>query len=309
MATKKPISKNTTAPLSPEDQVKAAYTDIADHEDAAATKYWRCGDALVLLLKEKQDAKPDYGWKELVAYCVDRLHLNRSRIVRAWRIRKNYSSVKDLDGLSLYSALAHEPKETTRQPQPVGSEWTGYEYHAVARYVRAVGGEYDENDEKGENAKKRAVEVLARFVRGDKKPVKPTKAASGWQATWEKVRDNRDRLRKRSGDLNAVYEAIPEADRALPSYMDVKANPTAALERFHRILWRCEREVAARHQATASSLLSDMARISDKPETLADMAKVAGEAAQALEGMVQRETAAEATIAEATAAAVTESKG
>ncbi len=150
---KNPDPKN---PLSLDDQAKELHDLIEENEDKAAPLYLKLGSVIESIQVER-----NLDWKGLLAYATDTLGLRRSRIVRARRIwnlhHENPTAV--INGLTVYEALAHEPKEPPK-PEPVGSPLTAREFQAAARYEKAVGG------------KERAVEVLTRIINNGEKPPK-----------------------------------------------------------------------------------------------------------------------------------------
>jgi hypothetical protein len=177
--------------------------------------------------------------------------------------------------------MGQERKKATRIPEPVGSRLTSREKQAALRYIKTIGddtqGDETQRAAVHEAAIKRAIEVLTRIFVNNEEPVKP--APKEWQIAWKEIRDNRDRLRKSKGDLYHIWNKMPAADNALPSYKETQANADAALQRFRGIMQHCLTAVAAEHHEAEAGLLTDMA-------------KIMSEAAKTVVGMVDTGTGA-----------------
>ena len=217
---------------------------IGTAEDGVVPIYLELGVALKGI---KEERKCD--WKGLLTHATETLGLNRSYIVRAWRIRKLHeSNPEQVNGLTLYEGLQHEPRGSkTVTPLELTALLAGYEYQAAKHYEKAT-----QHFERAVGSKERAEKVMERFLKGET-PVKATttKVEKTWGAAWEEIKTNRDLLLRR-GELNDAWSNLSEAKRKLPSYKETKANPAGSLQRFRDIRSTCLTAVETKHLKAAA---------------------------------------------------------
>ncbi len=253
-----PVAK----PLSLDDQAIDLHRLIEEKEDGAAPLYFDLGAVLAKIAERIKGEIIGIGgnfrahyWKSLLNH-TEAIGLRRSRVVRAYRIYKNYKDKREeVNGLTVYEALQHKPHDKP-EPKVETGVYTKRERSAAKAFVEHIGGDID-----------RAMDVLDQF----KKNVPARDDQTAWRAAWEEIKSNRDRLWTKYGDLYHIWYQMLPPDNKIPSYKDVKADPEASLKQFRGVMQHCLTAVAAEHHLAEAGLLLDMAKI------MGDTAKVAAD--------------------------------